>query len=576
METTTMRATPGAEGARSWAPSWIADTQVHLVLAAAMVVAAGFSLWLGRDTSFSGDELNWIIDTPGLDVDGAVQPHGGGHLILVSRLLYDAIVHVSGVDYLPFRLLTVGTVVLTAGLFFVFASRRIGALAALAPTLVLLVYGPDSTHALQGSGFTVIFPLATGIGALLALEREDRAGDVIACSLLVLGLATYSTGIPFVAGAAVLIMIGSDRWRRAWVFLVPSVLYGAWLLWSNLETAGGAGSQATLSNILLFPSWAWDSLATAGAALVGLGYEFSGRTASPDRLEAGWGAVVAAIALGGLAWRLWRGPIQKWLWAMMAIPATLWLIGAVGALGTPLDVPDSTRYLFPGGIAVLLVAVEATRGVRLGPTALVAIYGVAAIALATNIRLLGEGAAGLRDGLALQRAGLTSVELAGGRIGAEFGGEQVGRVLRSTGEGGVASGYLAAVREFGSPAFSLSELKAQPEPVRQEADRLLADNLGVRLEQAPGAPTGCREVRGEPGAGTSVALPRGGAVLRSPSASEVRLRRFGAAFPAEPVGRLAADVSTSLVVPGDLVPDPWYVGVSGAELEICDPVAPPS
>ena len=37
-----------------------------------------------------------------------------------------------------------------------------------------------------------------------------------------------------------------------------------------------------------------------------------------------------------------------------------------------------------------------------------------------------------------------------------------------------------------------------------------------------------------------------------------------------------ADVPTSLIVPPDLVPDPWYVGASGAELEICDPVAPPS
>jgi hypothetical protein len=201
----------------------------------------------------------------------------------------------------------------------------------------------------------------------------------------------------------------------------------------------------------------------------------------------------------------------------------------------------------------------------------VAIYGVAAIALATNARLLGDGAAGLRDGLALQRAGLTSVELANGRVGAEFGGQQVGAMLRFTGEGGVATGYLTAVREFGSPGFSLSELKAQPEPIRQQADRLLADNLGVPLEPVAAAPTGCREVRSEPGAAISVALPRGGAVLRSPSASEVRLRRFGATFPAEPVGSLAADVPTSLIVPPDLVADPWYVGVSSAELEICDP-----
>ena len=46
-------------------PSRISDTQVHIVLAAAMLVSAGFSLWLSRGTTFTGDELNWIIDTPG-------------------------------------------------------------------------------------------------------------------------------------------------------------------------------------------------------------------------------------------------------------------------------------------------------------------------------------------------------------------------------------------------------------------------------------------------------------------------------------------------------------------------------
>ena len=546
----------------------ITDTRVRAVLAAAMVVAAGFILWLGRHTSFTGDELNWIIDTPTLDVRGALQPHGG-HLILVPRLVYDAILHVSGVGYLPFRLLTIGAVLLTAGLFFAFAARRIGALAALAPTLVLLVYGADHNHVLQGSGFTVVFPLATGIGALLALEREDRAGDIPACALLVVGLATYSTGIPFVAGAAVAILLGSDRRRRAWVFLVPAILYGAWLLWSQQETGAGAGSQVTFSNVLLFPSWAWQSLSTVAAAIVGLGYEFTAEQASPHRLVTGWGPVVAAVALAALGWRLWQGGIQRWLWAAMAIPSTLWLIGALGALDSPLDVPDSSRYLYPAAVAVLVVTVEAARGVPLGRGALVAIFAVAAIGVATNARLLGDGAAGLRDGLALQRAGLTSVELAEGRVGGEFGGDQVGAMLRATGEGGIATGYLRAVSEFGSPGFSLVELRSRPEPVRQEADRLLADNLDVRLQPSDARPTDCRRLRGEPGTGTSVELPPGGAVLRTPTSAEVRLRRFGASFPPEPFGGLTASVPTSLVVPRDAAPDPWYVGVSASELELC-------
>jgi hypothetical protein len=571
METTAIRARPGAERARAWVPSRIGDTQVHIVLAAAMVVSAGFSLWLSRDTSFTGDELNWIIDTPGLDLEGALQPHNG-HLILLPRLLYDAILHVSGVDYLPFRLLTVGSVLLTAGLFFVFAARRIGAIAALAPTLVLLFYGSDHAHALQGAGFTVVFPMAAGIGALLALEREDRAGDIVACVLLALALATYSTGIPFIAGAAVLILIGADRWRRVWVFLVPALLYGAWLLWSQFGTEGGAGSQVALSNVLLFPSWAWDSLGTVGSAFLGLGFEFTQQDETPHRLDSGWGPVVAVIALAGLGWRLRQGRIGKWLWAAMAIPVTYWFVGSLGALDSPLDVPESTRFIFPGTIAVLIVAVEAARGVRLGTTALAVIYALAVLALATNVRLLVDGAAGLRDAGRQARASLAMVELAQGRVGDEFGSGFTGAMLRFTGEGDVATGYLAAVDDFGSPAFTIDELRAESEPIRQLADRQLADDLGVHLEPAAVPPSGCRRITGEPGAGTSFELPPGGAVLRtSGEPAELRLRRFATTFANEPVGSLEPGVPTSLVIPPDAAPDPWYGSVPAAAVDVCDP-----
>jgi hypothetical protein len=571
METTAIRARPGAERARAWVPSRISDTQVHIVLAAAMLVSAGFSLWLSRGTTFTGDELNWIIDTPGLDLEGVLQPHNG-HLIVLPRLLYDAILHVNGVDYLPFRVLTVGSVLLTAGLFFVFAERRIGAIAALAPTLVLLFYGSDHAHALQGAGFTVVFPMAAGIGALLALEREDRAGDIAACVLLTLALATYSTGIPFIAGAAVLILIGADRWRRVWVFLVPALLYGAWLLWSQFGTEGGAGSQVALSNVLLFPSWAWDSLGTVGSAFLGLGYEFTQQDETPHRLDSGWGPVVAAIALAGLAWRLRKGRIGKWLWAAMAIPVTYWFVGSLGALDSPLDVPESTRFIFPGTIAVLLVAVEATRGVRLGTTGLAVIYALAVLALATNVRLLVDGAAGLRDAGAQERGALTAVELARGRVGDEYASGLTGAMLRFTGDGEVATGYLAAVDEFGSPALSIGELRAALGPVRQQVDRQLTDALGVHLEPAAAQPTGCRRITGEPGVGTSFELPSGGTVVRtSEGPADLRLRRFGATFANDPVGSLQPGVATSLVVPPDAAPDPWYGSVPAAAVDVCDP-----
>ncbi len=74
---------------------------------------------------------------------------------------------------------------------------------ALAPCLVLLVFGSDSLHVLTGNGFTVVGALGCGIGALLALERDDRGGDLGACALLCLGLATYTVALAFVAAIGV-------------------------------------------------------------------------------------------------------------------------------------------------------------------------------------------------------------------------------------------------------------------------------------------------------------------------------------------------------------------------------------
>jgi hypothetical protein len=536
-----------------------------------MAASVALGLWLSRDTIFSADELHWMIDSRDLDLRGAIEPYNG-HLILVPRLVYSAILNASGVDYLPFRLLASGAVVLTAGLFFAFAQRRIGALAALAPTLVLLFYGADADHALLGAGFTVISPLAVGIGALLALEREDRAGDIGACLLLCLALATYSTAIPFVAGAAVLILIGADRWRRAWVFLVPALLYGAWLLWSreiaDAETGGAAASQITLANVLLIPSWTAESLATVVAAFLGLGYDFSGES-GPFRLLSGWGPVVAAAAVVALGWRLLRGGVQKWLWALMAVPATLWVIGAMGALDTPYDVPQSTRYIFPATIAVLLVAVEAARGARFGRGAMLAVYAAAVFGVATNVALLRDGAARLHDWATTERADLATVEIARGAVGEQSPGGLLGAMLRATGQQNEATGYMDAVREFGSPAFSLPALRELPEPVREQADMVLAESLGARLEPASGPVTDCRRVSARPGEGSSFRLPPGGAVLTSTDVpSEVRLRRFGSAFTV-PVGELEPGVPTTLSVPTDSAPDPWFASLPVTALKVC-------
>ena len=128
----------------------------------------------GRGQSYSSDELVWLSQSPHLDLGGALDPYNG-HLLLVTRLVYKAILETFGAGDLPFRLLTLASVVLMAALFFAYVSRRIGAAAALAPTAVLLLFGSHSGHLITGNGFTVLFSLSCGLGALLMLDRGDRA-----------------------------------------------------------------------------------------------------------------------------------------------------------------------------------------------------------------------------------------------------------------------------------------------------------------------------------------------------------------------------------------------------------------
>jgi len=556
MATTVTESTSQQAPPRSWAPNRIGDTQVELALAAAMVGAILLGVYLGRDTTFQPDEIYLFSATPHLDLRGALEPHNG-HLILVPRLVFAPILHSSGADYLPIRLLGIGSVLLASGLFFVFARRRVGALAALAPTLVLLFFGSAYPHSIAGSGFAILFTQAAGISALLALDRDDRRGDVLACALLVLALATYSEGIPFVVGAAVLILLRADSRRRIWVFLVPAVLYAAWFLWSH-NRAGGAEGDVSLSNLLLFPNWAFNSLATTGSSLVGLNY---------PQLGFGWGPVIALAALFALGLRLRQSPISRFLWATMAVLGALWLMGAAAA-DPPVRIPSASRYVYPTAIATLLVMAEAARGVRLQRGAIAILYAVAAISLATNIALLRDSAGVLRRVAVVYRADLTALDLDRGRLPTNPT-IAMDRVLRLTGDGNVASGYLQAVREFGSPGFSLSELRAQGEQARREVDTVIANANGIMLRPT-GPPKGhCADAEGTPGRGVGFKIPAGGVVIRSNGISApLVLGRFASDFTVQ-AGQLDPGQWMALSVPSDSAPDPWYASTPAAPVTIC-------
>ena len=384
-----------------------ADRSAWLLLVAAISGSAALILWFGRDTTFSFDELIWVVDSNDFSLRDAIEPYNG-HLVLTSRLVYAGLVDVFGSDYLPYRVLAAVSVALLAALFFVYARARIGSLAALAPTLVLLVFGSDAVHVLAGNGFTVLLALACGVGALLALRRGDRAGEIAACALLCLGVVTYSVALPFVVGIAVMVLIRGDRWRRIWIAAIPATLYAAWWLWAlRIETT--SADETTLSNLLLLPAWSFQALGAVLAALTGLGYDFGD---APAEGVTGTAAALALLAIAAFAFRLRRGSVPAALWAATAVFIALSAMNLLVAEGVGRN-PDEARYLFPAAIAVLLIAVEAVAGHRWRRGGLIALFAVALIGAAANIALLRDSATELRAGADIVRAELGAIELAG-------------------------------------------------------------------------------------------------------------------------------------------------------------------
>jgi hypothetical protein len=539
------------------------EVDARWVLLAAIVAATLLDLWVGRGTTFTTDEIDWFSTTPGLDVHQALAPYNG-HLILGARLVYDVMFHAFGVDYLPFRVLGVFSVIATVWLLFEFAGPRVGRTVALVPCAILLVFGSDLVHVIHGNAILDVSPLAFGIAALLAMEREDTKGDVAACVLLVLAAGTYSTGLAFIGGAAVWTLLDRSRWGRSWVFLVPGLLYVAWFIWASDQPAAGAG-QVKIENLLLAPIWIADSIGNVSAALTGLNY-----SAFSTRWEAVAGAATVVLAVVAL-----RRGVTARLLAIMAVPLTFWTLAAM-AQSPPMRTPESSRYFLPGTVLLLLFAAEAARGVRWRRTWLAAIAAFGVFGLCTNLSLIKQGGTGERAIATVTRYDLAAVQATGGKLsetppnsilpGSADPGRLLWPVLDVSGSNGTAAGYVRAVSEFGAIGYTEQQLSTLSPTTRTLAVAALQHAVGVKL--APAAKKPPCQATPAAGSGPVVAeLPKGGAFLESQSGGAVSVSRFGSGL--VPVGTLNPGEPASLVVPPDRFGAPWDVAVAAPAARIC-------
>lgn len=527
---------------------------------AAAALASVLILWLGRDQNFTNDELVWVSDSLNLDFGSVFDPYNG-HLIAVPRVIYKLILGTLGTGYLTFRLLTLAMVLVTATLVMVYASRRLGRAVALAPAVVLLVFGSDAGHLVTGNGFTVLLSISCGVGALLALERDRPLADAGACALLVLGVLTYSVALGFVAGAAVAVLCARPRRpARLWAAAVPAAVYSAW--WLSAHLNGELSGQGSVINALNLPSWSFQSLSAALGALSGL--DAASEYRSSDGLFAG--PTLAVVAIVAATWLIAARRAPRGIWAPLAALVALWLLGAIaeGVWRTPVD----TRYLYPTVVAVLLVAAWGLSGLRPNSMALLVLYAVAVVSLATNISQLRSGA----DVYELNvfqpmEAELGALEIAGDSAPDNVGlaGADLAFDLAAFLGNDPVGVYRQIADRFGTIGSSPDELAAS-----SASDRALADRTVIAAEQiAPSPEPPITAPRCRPSASGQVPP---GAVLRidaGTSPADVSARRFGDS--PQSLGSVLPDSSDWLALPADRGPSaPWTVTVSGdARVSTC-------
>jgi uncharacterized membrane protein len=521
--------------------------------------------WASHIT-FLIDDWDLLLYRRGFDADVLLDPHAR-HLILGPTLIYKAIQATIGMESnLPYAVVAIAGFLASVVLLFVYLRRRVGDWVALAAVLPVLVMGSAYEDLLTAFQMGYFGSMAFGLGALLAIERRDRRGDVIATLLLVGSLAFAEIAIAFAVGVAVAIALQRGPVRRAWVAAVPLLLYAAWY-----PTFGHSGTHLgpsffSLHNVASSPPYVLDGFASSIASVLGLGTpEIFGGSGGLD-----WGRpLLVALAAIAVAWLLRNRSPGRWCFLIpLTIGVTFWFLTAANfTIGRA---PSASRYQYVGGLFVLMIAANLAAGWRPGWRGVVATLGVGVAAAAANLATLHQGYQTLAHASEVVRGGLAGLEIASEHVDPEF-------VLTPENSDFnyftlvKAGPFLSAAEKFGSPAYSEPELATAPEGARVAADKVLAAALPIALQPGRGPGTrGCTTVVGPRPDAQVVELPPGGVTLsaRPSFPASLGLRRYASeSFPVDP-GALRGN--ERLVIPADRSSRPWQLQImSSSPVTVC-------
>lgn len=541
----------------------------YLLLAGALLASAVLTLVLMSPLTFFGDTWAVLMERRDLSADAILAPHNE-HIAAALVLLQNLLLTAFGMESARSEqvVLTIFLLV-SACLLFVYMRRRVGPWLALFGTTLVLFLGPAWEALLWPFEIGFVGSVLFGLGMLLALDRDDRRGDAIACACLVAALFFSSLGLPFVAAAAV-DLLQKRRSRgllpRLYVLALPVLLFAIWYLgWGS-----DAETHLTLRNVLSSPRFVAEMVAFAAAGMVGLGTSPYSAVAEP-----GWGYAVGLALAVGLGYRLARtsGRLPAAFWPVAAAASANWFLTAFNQI--PGREPTTSRYVYASAVFLLLMAANALRGSRFGTRALAVMGAVTLAAISVNVVVLKDGRNWLQDQTVLARSDLAAIEIARSTVSPDFrlSPEIAGTptLLNVT-----AGEFLEAAEEHGSPAYSEGELLDAPAVGRRQADIVLSGALPLSEETfagpTPGGGRSCQAISAAAAAAGIELAPGVTAIELAPGpAATLGLGRFSTEEFPVPARELPGGSTMLLRIPRDGSPRPWRLQVSATQpVRVCE------
>jgi len=211
---------------------WLWRNGPYIALAVLVLINVGLLLVLTSGLTYYQDTWEFLMNRRSFTVDSLLKPHNE-HIVLIPVMLQQLQLTIFGMtSATPEYVFTTVMLAISAVLLFVYVRKRTAPWLAVVFAALLLFIGPAWETLLWPFEICFIGSMLFGIAMLLALEREDRCGDIAATFFLAISLGFNSLGLAFAVAATVDILQHRHLrfLRRVYLVAIPLMLYGAWYI----------------------------------------------------------------------------------------------------------------------------------------------------------------------------------------------------------------------------------------------------------------------------------------------------------------------------------------------------------